>query len=215
MSEQNNDLSVCVWGDFACFTRPENKMERVSYQAPTPSAARGILEAIFWKPEFRWRVTEIHVLNPIAYYSILRNEVENRASVRTAQSWAKTGGGYVASDDRSQRHTLALRDVAYTIKAQIDLKPHATAPAAKYRDQFMRRVEQGRCFARPVLGCREFAADFAPATGHERAIDRSEDLGLMLYDLAYNADGSGRGVPVFFHAQMDRGAIHVPNIKLW
>ncbi|MDQ3673369.1 MAG: CRISPR-associated protein Cas5, partial [Gemmatimonadota bacterium] len=102
-------LEVKVWGDLACFMRPEMKVERVSYPVMTPSAARGVLEAIFWKPEFQWRVEEIWVLNEIRYTSFLRNEVTSRASDRTAKSWAKEGGGYLADDDRTQRQTLALR----------------------------------------------------------------------------------------------------------
>src|ERR671937_1840874 len=105
-------LQVLVSGEFACFTRPEMKVERVTYPVPTPSAAPGILEAIFWKPEISWRVEEIWVLKDIRYFSILRNEVNGRASERAAAAWARSGGGYVASEDRAQRHTLALRDVA-------------------------------------------------------------------------------------------------------
>ena len=125
-------LEVKVWGDFACFTRPEMKVERVSYPVMTPSAARGVLEAIFWKPEFSWRIREIQVLQPIRYFSILRNEVNNVASQRSAQGWRKDGGGYFADEDRAQRHTLALRDVAYVIRADMALKSHANADPAKY-----------------------------------------------------------------------------------
>ena len=106
-------LEVKIWGDWACFTRPEMKVERVSYPTVTPSAARGILEAILWKPEFSWRVEEIRVLKPIRYLSILRNEVNSRASERTARDWAQRGGGYLAPEDRAQRHTLALRRRAF------------------------------------------------------------------------------------------------------
>jgi CRISPR-associated protein Cas5d len=105
-------LEVRIWGDFACFTRPEMKVERVSYPVLTPSAARGVLEAILWKPQFAWRIGEIWVLKPIRYFSILRNEVNTRASERAAAGWSKYGGGYDASADRAQRHTLALREVA-------------------------------------------------------------------------------------------------------
>src|SRR5947207_14467904 len=140
-------VEVCVWGKVACFTRPEMKVERVSYPVMTPSAARGILEAVFWKPEFRWRVQEIWVLKRIRYTSILRNEVNSRQSERSARSWQAVGGGYDAAADRAQRHTLGLRDVAYIIAAQIQLRTHADADPAKYRDQFRRRVRDGRCFA--------------------------------------------------------------------
>src|SRR5690349_3982684 len=129
-------VAVRVWGDFACFTRPEMKVERVSYPVPTPSAARGVLEAIYWKPECTWHIEEIWVLKPVRYFSILRNEVNTRASMRTALAWQKNGGGYDASADRAQRHTLALRDVAYVIRAQPIVKPGIDANVAKFRDQF-------------------------------------------------------------------------------
>lgn len=210
MDSHHPALSVRVWGGWACFTRPEMKVERVSYPVMTPSAARGVLEAIFWKPQFAWRVERIEVLKQIRYHSILRNEVGSRASERTARSWARRGGGYFATADRTQRHTLALRDVAYVIHAQIDVEPGVGDDPAKFRDQFRRRVAKGRCFARPYLGCREFAADFAPSDGGERPIDRTEDLGPMLLDLDYADDGSGRGTPRFFAARLEGGVLHVP-----
>ncbi len=203
-------LEVKVWGEFACFTRPEMKAERVSYSVMTPSAARGVLEAIFWKPEFSWQVREIWVLRPILHFSILRNEVNSKAVVATAQRWAQTGDGYFAEEDRAQRHTLALRDVAYLIKADVALRDHATEDVAKYRDQFRRRVNQGRCYHRPYLGCREFAAAFGPPDGDERPIDFTDDLGLMVFDLDYAADKSGRGAPRFFSARLERGILTVP-----
>jgi CRISPR-associated protein Cas5d len=203
-------LSVRVWGDWACFTRPEMKVERVSYPVITPTAARGVLEAIFWKPEFRWRVESISVLNPIRYFSILRNEINSRQSDRATAAWRQEGGGYDAAADRSQRHTLGLRDVAYVIEAQVDLKPHADADVAKYRDQFRRRVREGRCFATPFLGCREFSASFAEPDGTEQPIDMTDELGPMLLDLAYDSDNSGRGRPRFFDAQIERGVLRIP-----
>src|SRR5437773_1934793 len=112
-------LEVKVWGDYACFTRPEMKVERVSYTVMTPSAARGVLEAIFWKPEFSWRVREIEVLKPIRYFSILRNEVQRRASGRSAEP-------FYADEDRTQRHTLGLRDVAYVIRADVAVRAHCS-----------------------------------------------------------------------------------------
>lgn len=213
MNNQYPPLAVRVWGDYACFTRPENKAERVSYSVPTPSAARGILESIFWKPEFRWQVEEIRILRPIRYFSILRNEVNSRAVVSTARKWQKDGGGYMASDDRAQRHTLALRNVAYVIQASIMLHDHADADIAKYRDQFRRRVQKGRCFARPYLGCREFSANFGEPQDADQPIDRTDELGQMLHDIAYTPDGSGRGAPIFFDASLKQGVLHVPTIK--
>lgn len=213
MSARYPPVEVKVWGDFACFTRPEMKVERVSYPVPTASAARGILEAIFWKPEFTWRVEEVWVLNPIRYFSILRNEVNSKISERSAAAWAKTGvGGYDAETDHTPRHTLALRDVAYIIRAQVQSRPDVADDPAKYRDQFRRRVRAGRCFSTPYLGCREFSAFFAEPDGTERPIPLSDDLGLMLLDLDYAQDGSGRGTPRFFQARIEQGVIRFPPI---
>ncbi len=207
----NSWLAVKVWGDLACFTRPEMKVERVSYPVMTPSAARGILEAIFWKPEFHWQVRQIEVLRPIRYFSILRNEVNNTIAISTVRGWAKNGGGYYADQDRAQRHTLALRDVAYIIRAEQILSPHARdIHPAKYRDQFRRRVEKGQCHHRPCLGCREFAAQFAPVGSNDRPIRHSEDLGRMLFDLSYSPDGN-TGNPIFFSARLENGILAVPR----
>ena len=212
----------------ACFTRPEFGVERVSYEVMTPSAARGVLEAIFWKPEFRWRVREIEVLKPIRHFSILRNEMNSIQSDRSARSWAANGGGYFADDDRAQRHTLCLRDVAYVIRADIELKLHADEHPAKYRDQFRRRVKRGQCFNQPYLGTREFSAYFGPPQEDERAIDVSDDLGLMLLDVdfvpdakgavsyaGHGADGRqvvrGNAHPKFFQARLENGVLRVPQ----
>ena len=204
-------VRVKVWGDFACFTRPEMKVERVTYDVMTPSAARGILEAIFWKPEFEWRIQRIHVLKPIRRISIRRNEVKSKASESAAKKWAQRGGGYFTDADRTQRHTLALRDVAYLIDADVHLRTHTgDAHPAKYRDQFRRRVARGQCFHHPYLGCREFAATFGEPDGSEQAIDRSEDLGRMLFDLQYSGE-DGRNRPLFFHARLENGVLHIPQ----
>ena len=203
-------LKVKIWSEAACFTRPEMKVERVSYPCPTPSAARGILEAIFWKPEFEWRVREIWVLKPIRYLSLLRNEVDSRASVSSARS----GGLFIAEDHRVQRHTLALRDVGYLIHADVSLKGHADSDPAKYRDQFRRRVNRGQCFHRPYLGCREFAAAFGPPDESERPVDHGEEIGRMLFDLDYERDEERRGVsgtPRFFQARIEGGILRVPQ----
>lgn len=210
MSSNGPPLEVKVWGDFACFTRPEMKAERVSYPVMTPSAARGVLEAIFWKPEFSWKVREIWVLNPIRNFSILRNEVNQKAVVSTARKWAKSGGGYFAEEDRAQRHTLALRDVAYLIRADAVPKPHTTDDVAKFRDQFRRRVSKGKCYYTPYLGCREFSGSFTEPEGTEKPLDLDDDLGMMLFDLRYEAGKTGRGIPVFFHSHLSKGVLHVP-----
>jgi len=208
-------LEVVVWGDLACFTRPEMKVERVSYPVMTPSAARGILEAIFWHPEVSWLVREIQVLKPIRWFSIKRNEISSRQSYRTVAGWDE-GEGYFADDDRTQRATLCLRNVRYLIRADLVLRPHATDDVAKYRDQFRRRVAAGQCFHRPVLGCREFAADFAEPDGSEEPIAESATLGRMLFDLDFDPRDEklegypGTGFPVFFDARLERGALRVP-----
>lgn len=206
-------VEVKVWAEMACFTRPEMKVERVTYPVMTPSAARGVLEAIFWKPEFAWRVREIAVLKPIRYTSFLRNEVNSRASERAARSWAGNDGGFFASDDRAQRNTLALYDVAYVIRA--DVVPHVAEPGAeaKYRDQFRRRVARGQCFAQPYLGCREFTASFEAPDGTEPPLDMSMDLGRMLLDLDYEPGKSGKATPRFFTAKIEGGVLRVPQME--
>lgn len=211
MAKELPMLEVRIWAEAACFTRPEMKVERVSYSVPTPSAARGALEAIFWKPEMRWIVEEIHVLRPIRYGSILRNEINSRQSERAAQSWIAKGGGYDSSGDRAQRHSLILRDVAYLVQARIEMLPSATDDIAKYRDQFRRRVRDGRCFATPYLGCREFSAAFGEPEPGDHAIDLTEELGPMLLDIEFEPGGGGRGKPRFFNAELKQGVLYVPN----
>ncbi len=204
-------IEVKVWGELACFTRPEMKVERVSYAVMTPSAARGILESIFWKPEFRWEVHEIRVLCPIRYFSILRNEVNSRAIYNTARQWKQKSGGYFADDDRAQRHTLALRDVAYVIVAEAAVLPGINEDSAKFREQFRRRVERGQCYIAPYLGCREFAAHFEKPDDNEQPIDFDADLGRMLFDIDYIHDSDGRGQPHFFQARLEGGILRVPE----
>ena len=200
-------VETLVWGEFACFTRPESKVERVSYPVMTPSGARGVLEAIFWHPEMQWRVREIQVLKPIRMQSLLRNEVKVRANASSP--------GISITENRTQRHTLALRDVAYLVRADIQVAPDQNVDPAKYRDQFRRRVEKGQCFHRPYLGCREFAAHFAPPDGSEIPIAHSQDLGLMLFDIRFsplNDRGrpSGPNVPLFWEANLVNGVLKVP-----
>jgi CRISPR-associated protein Cas5d len=222
-------LSMRVRGDFALFTRPEFSAERVTYSVPTPSAARGLLESVFWKPEMRWIVREIVILKEIRYFSLLRNEVNSHQNERTAKGWEKAGrGGYYADEDRSQRHALCLRDVDYIIRADIQLKAHANAEPAKYRDQFRRRVERGQCHHQPYLGTREFSAYFSKPDGTEKPIDLDLDLGLMLFDLeiteatdggmmylSHDANGGkvtkGNAKPKFFSAELKAGVLTVPS----
>ncbi len=202
-------LKIKVWGDYACFTRPEMKAERVSYSVMTPSAARGILEAIFWKPEFTWEIRKIEVLNPIRFYSIVRNEVSSKMSKR---STAATGGNYYAEEDRAQRHTLALRDVAYIIHADIRVRPGVNEDSAKFRDQFRRRMKRGQYFHHPYFGTREFPVRFGEPDGSEKPLPLNDDLGRMLLDIHYDADNSGRGTPVFFDAKLENGILNIPII---
>lgn len=208
-------LEVKVWGDLACYTRPEHKVERVSYEVMTPSAARGVLEAIFWKPEMHWEVREIRVLNPIKYSSYMRNEVKGEIggaimNERTMKRWEREGGNYYINDDRTQRHTLALRDVAYVIVADVVVEPGVSEDAAKYRDQFRDRVAKGQCFRRPYLGLREFAAFFDKAGPQDRPIPLDKVLGTMLFDLLYEPGKSGQGNPCWFEATLAQGVLVVP-----
>ncbi|MER6175443.1 type I-C CRISPR-associated protein Cas5c [Streptosporangium sp. NPDC001681] len=201
-------LVMEVSGDFACFTRPELKTERVSYPVMTPSAARGVLEAVFWKPEFSYRIVRIEVLKPIRWFSIRRNEVTEAPSLSTV---LKEGSRYHfhTSDKRDQRNTVALRDVAYRIHATMRLKEHATDPVAKYRDQFRRRLARGACFTHPYLGTREFSCtDFGPPDPATPPITRSEELGVMLLDI----DQSGPTPrSLWFTAWLRDGIVEVPQ----
>ena len=198
-------LELKVWSDYACFTRPENKAERVSYDVMTPSAARGVLEAVFWKPEFEWRVREIVVLNEIQRLSILRNEVNTLASERSAKTWAAGGGGFNADEDRAQRHSLILKGVAYIIRADMVLRPHTADPIRKYAEMFRRRAEKGQAFHQPYLGNREFTAYFSLPDGDEQPANIVRqlggeyaeragrlDLGRMLFDLEFRTGPKGR-----------------------
>ncbi|MFC8705899.1 type I-C CRISPR-associated protein Cas5c [Streptomyces anulatus] len=214
------DLVVEAWGDGACFTRPELKAERVSYQVMTPSAARGVLEAIFWKPQFRYVVRRIEVLRPVSWLRVRRNEVKSMIS---AQDVKRLQGDrrhrYDVESDRDQRSTLALRDVRYRIHAQIVVAPEALAGSAKYppaseekyREQLRRRVERGACFSQPFLGCREFAASFGKADPQESPVRFSEELGVMLHSIEYGEDGESYR---WFRASVVDGVLEVPQEPL-
>lgn len=200
------DLSVHVSGPLACFTRPEFAAERVSYPVITPTAAVGLLSAIFWKPEFDWRVSEMWVLRPIEWVSITRNEVASRASSRQSHIYA--------TEARVQRHSLCLRDVEYVIFARPVLRRHAYDPPAKYRDQFRRRVERGGCFSRPYLGLQEFHADFGPydPARHQPRADITLPIGPMPLDLRFQ-DGTDEIDPLFFNAVVRHGRLVVPPLE--
>jgi CRISPR-associated protein Cas5d len=205
-----------VWGGHACFTRPEMKVERVSYDVMTPSAARGILEAIHWKPAIRWVIDRIHVLKPIRFQSIRRNEVGSKApagKIKTAMNRGSLEGLHLLVDeDRQQRASTVLADVAYVIEAHFELarKDDAEETEGKHLDIFNRRAARGQCFHQPCLGTREFAAKFEliPADAQlPAAIDETRDLGFMLWDI----DHAAKGRPsLLFRAQLDRGIVNVP-----
>lgn len=202
-------LRLRARGPIACFTRPEMKVERVSYEVMTPGAARGLLEAVLWKPAIQWLVHEIAVLKPIAWVSFRRNEVNSRAS--------PDSGPYFADEDRAQRNTVALRDVDYVITASFRLTSRASHEDSvrKFEEMFERRVEKGQCFHQPYLGCREFAADVSPAPAVlspiEPGIDRP--LGLMFYDFEYRPEG-GVYRPLFFDARLTGGILKVPDYEV-
>lgn len=222
-----------VSGPYACFTRPEMKVERVSYDVITPSAARAIFESILWKPAIRWRVTRIEVLAPIRWISVRRNEVGKVASPRSE--------GFFIEEERQQRAGLLLRDVRYRLYAEFDFIPpdrraevrnpvpewltdpgEAEALArvdvrpdeteAKYAAMFERRAKKGQCFNQPYLGCREYACDFQLVAGDVKPgfpIIETRDLGWMLYDLDFRDPANPR--PMFFRPTMQHGVVSVPH----
>lgn len=224
------DKSFCleVRGDFACFTRPEMKVERVSYDVITPSAARAIFEAIFWKPAIRWQVRRIEVLAPVRWTSVRRNEVATVASDRS--------DGIFIEDARQQRAGLFLRDVAYRLQADLVFVPPVSRKTpfrtvdallvdpqeraewakdenpGKYNAMFERRARKGQCFNQPYLGCREFSCAFQLVEGTDPvapALDETRDLGFMLYDMDFTDPNDPK--PAFFRARMENGVIEVPT----
>ncbi len=219
--ESSAAVALKTRGGYACFTRPEFKVERVSYPVITPSAARGVLEAIFWKPEFRYEIRQIGIVKMGTQTSILRNELDARQG--------KTP--ILVERHRQQRSSLVLKDVEYIIRAEMVLRDHATDPIYKYRDQFNRRLGRGQCHHTPYLGTREFAADVEPANDALSLEKITLDLGTMLFDLAYvehpsrnelefiQHDGNGGRVakgyvhPLFFSARIENGWLQVPPEK--
>ncbi len=206
-----------VWGERACFTRPEMKVERITYDVPTPSAARGILEAIHWKPQIAWSVDRIHVLRPIRFQAFRRNEVGARASATLATRAMKSGNlagiGLDAVAERQQRATTFLIDVAYVIEAHFTLTECGQDEnPAKHATMFNRRAAAGQCFHRPCLGNREFPAEFALITEGAPLPEstlppgqRDRDLGWMLHDIDFAGGRTSR----FFRARMAGGIIDV------
>lgn len=220
MEYTDKEFCLEVWGPMACFTRPELKVERVSYDVITPSAARAIFEAIFWKPAIHWQVTKIEVLNPIKWTSIRRNEVGAVASKNPI---------YI-EDKRQQKNTLCLKDVRYRIWAKLEFIPvrkrkseqlslfdetaHPDENPAKYNAMFERRASKGQCFTQPYLGTRECSASFMLVNSEidelNTPINESRDLGIMLYDMDFEKDLKNPPA-MFFRAKMENGVIIVPS----
>lgn len=219
--KKSNPFRLKVSGAHACFTRPEMKVERVSYDVMTPSAARGILEAILWKPAIRWKIQQIDVLKPIRWITVRRNEVGAVVSAKNVNTAMTQGKGRLGlyvdeAKNRQQRAGLFLRDVAYIIHAVFELTAKAGEDdnITKFEQIFLRRANQGQCFHRPYFGCREFPVDFDLIPQHFEsppALDQSSDLGWMLYDLEYSGK---EPMPKFFHARMEKGSIDLRNVEV-
>lgn len=215
MDYTDKEFCLEVWGPIACFTRPELKVERVSYDVITPSAARAIFEAIFWKPAIHWQVTKIEVLSPIKWTSIRRNEVGATASKNPI----------FIEDKRQQKNSLILRDVRYRIYAKLEFIPirkrkeqtnseeHPDENPAKYNAMFERRASKGQCFNQPYLGTRECSASFRLVDPETDALDapisENRDMGIMLYDMDFEANLKNPPA-MFYRAKMDNGVIIVP-----
>jgi CRISPR-associated protein Cas5d len=194
-----------IWGEYACFTRPEMKVERVSYDVMTPSAARGILEAIYWKPAIRWVVDKIHVLKPVRFENIRRNELSNKVSInkRTMNEGSKAIQQFI-EDDRQQRASMVLRDVDYIIEAHFEFTSREDNNEGKHLDIFSRRAANGQCFHRPYFGCREFPVHFELCDQLPKSeLTGEKDLGFMLHDIDFE-DGMS---PRFFRAVMKDGIV--------
>lgn len=199
------EITIEVWGDFACFTEPFAKVERLTYPVPTPSAARGILSSIYAKPrEFWWQITRIEVLNPIQYISFKRNEVKSKVSTKMIYT----------EEDKTPRHTVALQNVRYRISAVIIPRPDFVGKEVQLYKQALRRIRGGKCFTQPSLGLREFVCYFEESDGTRQPIAESMDLGLMLYDVFSPSDieVTKKTYPhvSLFHAAMEQGVIQVP-----
>lgn len=210
-------ISLEVWGDYACFSRPEMKVERVSYDVMTPSAARGLLEAIYWHPGMHYVIDRIHVCAPIQTANVRRNEVKSTVSARSARTVMERGKGalYLATPEEiQQRATLLLRGVRYVIDAHFDMTDHA-APEdnpGKFQDILKRRILRGQCYHQPCFGCREFPARFRlceqlPPCPEELRGER--DLGYMLWDMDYTDPENI--TPLFFRAKLVDGVLNVPT----
>ena len=196
-------VRVKVTGDYACFTRPDLKVERMTYPCMTPSAARGVLDAILWKPEFQWYVRRIFVLNPVRFMSIKRNEINSKQGRNPI----------IVEDKRAQRNSVLLRDVAYIVEASIFMKDATRQMYDKYvgvtekrEGMFPRRVRKGQCWRRPYLGTREFSAEFMPPEENDQPIKETIPIGSMLFDIFY--DERGKPQPLFFEAAIHDGVLN-------
>ena len=212
-------IQLEVWGAYALFSRPELKVERVSYDVPTPSAARGIVESGYYHPGLRWYIDRIHVLNPIRFVSIRRNDVTHKISGRNLHHAAKAGGQppyLVTSQKIVQRSSLLLQDVHYVIEAHFEMTDKA-APSdnpGKFQDIVTRRMERGQCFHTPYFGCREFPVSFRRWPGGPiPTIDETRDLGLMLYDFDYSDPAAI--TPTYFRARLEHGVLNTQNCEVF
>lgn len=206
------------WGRYGCFTRPDMKAERVSYDMMTPSAARGLVEAIYWHPGLRYKIDEITVMSPIHFTNIRRNEVNSKISANTVQSAAKNGKNLylVPSTDRAQRAATVLKDVHYCISFHFDMteKANATDNPGKFHDILVRRIKKGQCFHQPYFGTREFPANFRFVEDGEDITPYpiTQDLGYMLYDMDYsNPDAI---TPLFFRAKLQNGVLDLRDCEV-
>lgn len=209
------EVAVDIWGDLACFTRPESKVERLTYPVPTPSAMRGALSAIYAKPnEFYWQITRIEVLKPLSYISIMRNEVKEKIpkKPRAPVQVDLAGGG---NKGRTQRQTVALKDVSYRVHAKICKRPDFPGTEAQLYQQALRRIRAGQCYYQPSLGMREFAAYFEEGVRPAKPIGLDLDLGLMLYDVfdlhQWEVTEKAKPFVTLFHARLKNGVLEVPD----
>lgn len=212
-------IQLEVWGDYALFSRPELKVERVSYDVPTPSAARGIVEAIYYHPGLQWHIDRIYVLNPIRFVSVRRNEVTSKISARNMRQ-AMQGGNqalYMAAPQEIvQRASLLLQDVHYVIEAHFEMTPKASPSdnPGKFQDIVTRRMEKGQCFHTPYFGCREFPVRFGRwGGGPIKTIDETRDLGLMLYDFDYTDPKNI--TPTYFRAKLENGVLDTRDCEVF
>lgn len=214
-------VKVKVWGNYALFSRPEMKVERCSYDVMTPSAARGILEAVYWHPGMRWVIDKIHVVNPVQFTSVRRNEVKSKilaGNVLQVYNGADKPLYISTKAEIVQRASLLLRDVEYVIEAHFEMTEQAneTDNPGKFKDIIMRRLRRGECFHMPYFGCREFPANFCLCEEEEirTAYDDVEekDLGFMLFDMDYS--DSNHIQPMFFRAVMKRGVLDLRDCEV-